>query len=522
MNTLAGLPSSGRLLLLAAVSLCFLATSGCRSLECLEMSVENGVMHRAEVECSEEDAPVHSEVLKPGKIPDGLGEYGWFLHENTAMGSLNLYIEQFDRFTDPSASLDMRRFAVQRLVDVWIAWLDSEFSGEPGYALFRDFVDGEIRGDVDDLFLVLWGYGAFGPSLTKFDDEDDGTLFGEAAVRGLTYLALRGYFELDEARDVIAAFGSDNKYDNHEPIVDFWARAVARRMGRAEDAPLPFPLSAVHAHPHRYAGSYAFFVDESLAIRDLVSEWQSEYPDYVDAQVPDPVETIAEPPADPEPAPSPVPGEIEEIVISTRDLDPVRTPAKIDFYDGGNFWRADNTLIEYAFGGELVSVGGTTGLTAVLRIPEEPLWSNAHETDGNRLVWGETIGGMTFYANEMSTVLYAAWVEPNGRYQREKFGEIVLEGEDLAGYVLWQMQLRPHHAEEWQEFIDSLTPGKENEQSLKLYHFSDEPDSSVEIIQEFNDEQEVIGEHVRNQSVAHRGANAIIRSLRAADDQGDE
>ena len=522
MNTLAGPPNSGRSLLIVAVSLCFLATLGCRSEDCVEMSAQNGVMHRAEIDCSEQDAPAHSEVLEPGRIPDDLGEYGWFLHENTAMGSLNLYIEQFDRFTDPSASLDMRRFAVQRLVDVWIAWLDSEFSGAPGYAAFREFVDSEIRGDLDDLFLVLWGYGAFGPSLTKFDDEDDGTLFGEAAVRGLTYLARRGYFELGQTRDVIAAFGSSDNYDDYEPIVEFWARAVARRMGQAEDAPLPYPLGAVSAHPHRYAGSYAFFVEESLAIRDLVSEWQSEYPDYVETQVPDSAESVAKQPADPEPAPSPVPGEIEEIVISARHLGPIRTPARIDFYDGDNFWRADSTLIEYAVGGELVSFGSTSGLTTVLRIPERPLWSNAHETDGSRLVWGETIGGMGFYPNEMSTVLYAAWVEPATRYQRERFGKIVLEDEDLAGYVLWHMQLSPHHAEEWREFIDSLSPGKENEQLLRLYRFSDEPDSSVEIVPELNAEQEVIGEHVRNESVAYPGARAIIRSLQAADDQGAE
>ena len=33
---------------------------------------------------------------------------------------------------------------------------------------------------------------------------------------------------------------------------------------------------------------------------------------------------------------------------------------------------------------------------------------------------------------------------------------------------------------------------------------------------------EVIGEHVRNESVAYPGARAIIRSLRATDDQGTE
>ena len=519
MNILAIPIRSHRSLLIPGLIFVCLAAASCRSEYRLEMSAENGVMRRAVISRPKEDSPPEPEVLSPGRLPDDLGEYGWFLHEDTAMGSLNLYVEQFDWFTDPSASLDMRRFAVQRLMDVWIAWLDSEFSGNPGYADFRVFIDTEIRADIEDLFFVIWGYGAFGPSLTQFDDEDNAGLFGEIAVRGLTYLAMRGYFELGDAHDVLAAFGSSNKYDNYEAMADFWARAIARRMGVEENAPLPYPLSSLHDHRHQYLGSYKYFVKDSLAIRDLISRWESEYPGFVYEKKPEPAEAVADQPATPEPVPLSEPDMVEEIVFTKSEHKPVRLPAKIDFFETDWPDRIDQILLAYVFGADIDYFGTGDALKAVLQIPTEPVWSNAHVVDGTRLEWSETIGGMTLFRNEMSTMLYAAWAEPQADFQFEKFGKLVLEGEDLAGYVSWHRQLKPHHAEEWDKFIDAITPDRKNVQELRLFHFSDEPDSVVEIIPEFNAEQEVIGERVVNESIAAGGANYIIWSLRSGDEE---
>ena len=518
MNIFAIPMHSHRLLPILVLFFVCLIASGCRSEYRLEMSAENGVLQRAVISRSEEDSPPDPEVLSPGQLPDDLGEYGWFLHEDTTMGSLNLYVEQFDWFTDPSASLDMHRFAVQRLVDVWIAWLDSEFAGDPRYADFRVFVDTEIRADVEDLFFMIWGYGAFGPSLTKFDDEDDATLLGEMAVRGTTYLALRGYFELGETADVVAAFGGSNHYGDHAPMARFWSRAIARRMGLDEDAPLPYPLSELHAQPHRYLGSYAYFVGDSLAARDLVSRWEGAYPDYIEEKQPEPVEPEIEEPAAPEPVVQPGPDLIEEIVVLEGDLEPIAVPAKIDFDGKHAPDRVDGVLLVYILGADDASFTFGDGLHASLSIPTEPLWTNAHVVDGNRLEWAETFGGTTFYSNAMSTIFYAAWVEPDADYQRKKFGKLVLEGADLAQYVAWHRQLKPRHAEEWGRFIDALTPDEANVEKLRFFHFSDEPDSVIEILPEFDEEQQVVGERVVNESIAAGGANDIIQSLRSNDE----
>jgi hypothetical protein len=520
MNTVAGQPVHARLLLLVALSACLLAIPGCRSEHCLDMSIESGVMQRLETDCSAEDPPPDPDVLGPGRIPEGLGENGWFLHQDTALGSHNVYVEQFDWFTDPSASLDFRRFAARRLVDVWVAWLDSELSGDPAYPAFREFVDSEIRADIDDLFLIVWGYAGFGPSLTKFDDESDATLFGEMAVRGLTYLAWRGYFELGEVHDVIAAFGQSTNYDDDQSMADFWLRAVARRMGAADDARLPYPLNVLQEQPHRYAGSYAYFMSESLAVRDLVLQWERDYPDYVMARQPEPVAEAGEqPPADTivVPTDSDV---IEEVIVPVGPFDPIDTPDPIRFdFQEQPFERIDGTLLMYASSGDVEWFGRTTGLKARVKIPTEPLWTNAHVIDGNSLEWRETIHGMTFYSNLMSTILYAAWAEPDADYQREHFGKVVLEGEDLADYVMWHMQLKREHAGEWDGLIESLSPDDTNLETLELFRFSDEPSSVIEFVPELNADQEIVGEVVINRSVAADGASIIIRSLKQGDDQ---
>jgi hypothetical protein len=521
MNTLAGQPTHARLLLLVALSTCFLAIPGCRSEHCLDMAIENGVMQRTETGCAAEDLPPDPVALEPGRMPAGLGEYGWFLHQDTALGSLNAYVEQFDRFTDPSASLDFRRFAARRLVDVWIAWLDSELSGDPAYPAFREFVDSEMRADVDDLFLIVWGYAGFGPSLTKFDDESDATLFGEMAVRGLTYLAWRGYFELGDVHDVIAAFGRSTNHDDDHGMVEFWLRAVARRMGTADDAPLPYPLNVLREQPHRYAGSSAYFMSESLAIRNLVLQWERDFPDYVMARQPEPAAEAGEdPPVDKVVVPADA-DVIEEIIVPVGPVDPIGTPGPIRFdFSEQAFDRVDGTLLMYASGGDVEWFGRTTGLTARLKIPTEPLWTNAHVVEGNSLEWQETTGGMTFYSNLMSTILYAAWAEPDADYQREHFGTVILEGEKLADYVSWYAQLKQEHAREWDALIESLSPNAANLPTLERFRFSDEPSSVIEVIPEMNADQEIVGEIVLTRSAAADGASIIIRSLKQGADQG--
>lgn len=520
MNILAAPICSHRLLPILALFCFCLATAGCRSEYRLEMSAEKGVLQRTVISGADEDSPPEHVVLSPGQLPDDLGEHGWFLHEDTTMGSLNLYVEQFDWFTDPSASLDMHRFAVHRLVDVWLAWLDSEFSPDPRYADFRAFVDTDIRADIEDLYFITWGYGAFGPSLTPFDDESNASLFGEIAVRGLTYLALRGYFEPLDVPEIVAAFGGSNQYGTYAPMADVGARAIARRMGLDEDAPLPYPLSELQAQPHRYLGSYEYFVSDSMAMRALVLRWGQKYPDFIAETKPEPVEPEAEKPAAPAPVVSSEPLLIEDIVLPEGDLEPIAMPAKIDFQGKYGPDRVDGTLLMYILGADDASFTFGDGLQASLRIPTEPLWTNAHVVEGNRLEWAETFDGMTLYSNAMSTLFYAAWAEPDVDYQREKFGDLVLEGKALANYVAWHRQLKPHHAKEWDRFIGTFEPSAENIEKLRFFHFSDEPDSIVEVVPELNAEQEIIGERVVNGSIASGGAEDIIYSLRSDDEEG--
>ena len=66
--------------------------------------------------------------------------------------------------------------------------------------------------------------------------------------------------------------------------------------------------------------------------------------------------------------------------------------------------------------------------------------------------------------------------------------------------------------------IDALTPDEANVEKLRFFHFSDEPDSVIEILPEFDEEQQVVGERVVNESIAAGGANDIIQSLRSNDE----
>lgn len=72
---------------------------------------------------------------------------------------------------------------------------------------------------------------------------------------------------------------------------------------------------------------------------------------------------------------------------------------------------------------------------------------------------------------------YCLWSNPEESFQKQHFGTVLLEGEELANYCSWRIRLCQKKAEEWKKFLSKLEPTDSLENNIQQFCFSDEKDT---------------------------------------------
>jgi len=93
------------------------------------------------------------------------------------------------------------------------------------------------------------------------------------------------------------------------------------------------------------------------------------------------------------------------------------------------------------------------------------------DDESGQIAWSASIAGK----NNLPTFFYAAWSEPNERFQEEHFDRVILRDKPLAEYCVWREALEEYKAEEWDSFILCLYPGEDLEKQVSSFRFSDYP-----------------------------------------------
>ena len=82
--------------------------------------------------------------------------------------------------------------------------------------------------------------------------------------------------------------------------------------------------------------------------------------------------------------------------------------------------------------------------------------------------------------SRLPNALYAFWAEANVELQKQRFGQIVMDGEDLSIYCVWRQGLSNKRREDWDNFIATLQPGPSLVESLQEFAFDGEPEDSAD------------------------------------------
>ena len=126
-------------------------------------------------------------------LPHDIGGDGHYVHWESPLGRVFVYVERFRGNDDIYSSLEARRKAVDSLVDLLVGWFESELHGESDWPPLRAFLDTQFRTDLQNLSLLVW-------STNVRDIVESTDALAEVAFRAAQYCVERKYASYEKRR----------------------------------------------------------------------------------------------------------------------------------------------------------------------------------------------------------------------------------------------------------------------------------------------------------------------------------
>jgi hypothetical protein len=103
-----------------------------------------------------------------------------------------------------------------------------------------------------------------------------------------------------------------------------------------------------------------------------------------------------------------------------------------------------------------------------LNCPCKPFKTNGQWQDANSQVcWTDFLKDK----DDLPTFFYATWSEPNNDFQSSHFGQVILEGKNLAEYCYWEKSIEAGQMQQWNEFLSGIDPNMAIGTMVKAFRF---------------------------------------------------
>jgi hypothetical protein len=379
-------------------------------------------------------------------LPQDVGGDGHYVHWESPLGRVSIYVERFRGSDDPATTLAARRKAVDQLVDLVIGWFDSEMHANAEWPALRKFFDTTFRHDLQNLSL----YGWLGHIAPEADPKKSSM---EIPFRVTQYLVERHYASYEEAPALLRELDDLNQRKTGAAIMSRVARLLLARAGAARDGRLGHGLEFLKdpqvawASWGRYLRTTAYYKRE----RDEFRRHKADEERTKAAQAA--AEAALAGSGAPKPQPPPAIDSAEfERSLYIKFLDP--------------FLR--------------INFGNSSRVNVSLEAPREPFWTNGKWVPGKlRVEWSQPIAELNEPADvqtaEWPTLCFAAWDEPNEQTQEQWLGTVGITQDALFQYNLWYQGLTRQEKAEWDAFLPTLKGDAKLADRLESFRFSDEP-----------------------------------------------
>jgi hypothetical protein len=385
-----------------------------------------------------------------GVLPHDVGGDGHYVHWESPLGRVSIYVERFRGNDDIYSSLEARRKAVDALVDLLVGWFESELSTEPDWPALRAFLNDQFRTDLQNFSLFVWSTNVGG----VFASND---ALAEVAVRAAQYCVERGYASYEEAPVLMREFEDATRRDHSIALLARIRRLIVRRAKSSSEARwkrLPgflADLNSVSASWERYFVRSPYF---KRRVAELVKEIKQRH----------------------------------EVPTGNAPL---------------SRWRQDavqaelNQLFLGAFPLNYHFLSDASRVRARLQAPRKPFWTNGSwNAQESRVEWSPLVAELPKPDREQfwdwPTLCFAAWDEPNEEGQKPIFGSVGLTGQELLTYCLWYQGLSGLEKKEWDAFLATVKRGQPASR-LNGFRFTNEPPAKPSYLSVANGGVTIIG-----------------------------
>ena len=343
-----------------------------------------------------------------GRTPNDVGGNGWWVCYPSAFGTTWAYIEEFRGQDDAVLQLNQMFSVVDKITNMLSDWLGSEMGKDPNFPKLDAFINKDLRHDLRNVITLFYAYQI---TKTESDEEKDSALL---AVQGkiAAYLLKRNYISIKEI-PLLARASEEAKNDSPEMLLNLFHRVIARRMGIADDKPLPQSL--------------AFLKTQETIVESLTNYMKT---------LPEVKKTLAE-------------------IVKDRDQ---KQPSEKDFEDA--FGKVMEDICKPVRDTFMLFLDyDTVDLTLKTKIAPHTT-NGLYDPEINMVTWSNNIELRSDKYFSPPAVCYAIWAEADKKAQQKHLGQVCLEGEELMQYCLWRAALTPAEAKEWQGLVKNSTSRK--------------------------------------------------------------
>lgn len=350
-------------------------------------------------------------------MPADISGYGRWVRYESPLGNVTGYSERFRGSDDLQQELADRHVALDRLVDLTIAWFRSEMKGDPHLDRVEQFLDEELRHDLKSLVIYVWLRAG------RADQPDVGAK--EVGFRLLQYFEQRGYWRPTDLPRWLNAIDSAEGDTLAQWLLQEIQRTLARKIGIPDNQPIP-PGLAFLADAEHVERSLEAFCRQTDEYRQAYERWRQAHPDKPESDAPEATDAI-----------------VGELVVAI-------------FMQG---WQPV----------------GPDHLEVRLNLPNEPYQTNGRwDAEAGQVRWQHRLpsGPLPAYS-------YAVWSEPNTAAQQAHFGRTLLTDAKLARYVMWYQGLDDEEERAWDAFIQASVAGPQLRARIESFRFPQEAEDSA-------------------------------------------
>ena len=237
----------------------------------------------------------------------------------------------------------------------------------------------------------------------------------EFTARFCQYLYERGYLKLSDAPEIYLILNASGD-DSSARILRLVQRLAAEKMGIAATNPLPKSLSIL-GNPDAFEKSWERYLSRTDLYRAKVREWE----------------------------------------LKKKTNPKLAEPKPLD---------APDDLMTDLLGG-FGGGGESDHLTVKLALAHAPNQTNGKWQDG-QIVWTADLEA----DRPLPEFCYARWSNPDAQFQSAHFGTVILDGDELSDYCLWQNGLEEKQARDWETFLAGLQPSAELRNKIEIFQFT--------------------------------------------------